>query len=124
MPKVRFRSPLEDVTVEVPPGTTILEAADRCGAQVGHSCGGACACSTCHVWVRQGFDSLEEASDKELDRLDSAFDVRPNSRLSCQAEVDGSDLDVWITQESLQAFMDENPEVRRRLEAQGKWPVG
>ena len=122
MPKLRFRSPLDDVTVEVPAGTTLLEAAEQCGAQVGHTCGGVCACSTCHVWVRQGFDSLPEPADKEMDRLDSAFDVRPFSRLACQAQVDDAELDVWITQESLSAYMDENPEVRRSLEAQGKWP--
>ena len=52
------------------PGTTLLEAAEECGAQVGHSCGGVCACSTCHVWVRKGLDSLSEQADAEMDRLD------------------------------------------------------
>lgn len=123
MPKVHFRSPLEDLTVEVPEGTTILDAAERCGAQVGHVCGGVCACSTCHVWVKRGLESLSEQSDKEMDRLDQAFDVRPTSRLACQAEVDGEDVEVWITEESLTAFMDENPNLRRKLEAEGKWPL-
>lgn len=123
MPRVRFRSPLEDVTVEVPEGTTLLDAAEKAGAQVGHSCGGVCACSTCHVWVKKGLDSLSEAEDRELDRLDSAFDVRPSSRLACQAELGRDEVEVFITQESLEAFMDENPEVRRRLEAEGKWPL-
>ncbi len=122
MPKVRFLSPYQDVTVEVAKGVTLLEAAEDAGAQVGHSCGGVCACSTCHVWVRQGLDSLSEQKDDEMDRLDQAFDVKASSRLSCQTEVGGEDIEVVITQESLSAFMDENPDVRKKLEAEGAWP--
>jgi 2Fe-2S ferredoxin len=123
VPKVHFKSPLADASVEVPSGTTLLDAAERCGAQVGHSCGGVCACSTCHVWVRKGLESLSEQTDMEMDRLDMGFDVRPYSRLSCQTEVGGEDIQVEITEESLTAFMDENPAIRRQLEAEGKWPL-
>ena len=123
MPKVRFRSPFDDVAVEVPEGTSILDAAEQCGATVGHACGGVCACSTCHVWVRKGLESISEQEDQEADRLDQAFDVRPYSRLSCQSLVGSEDVEVDITQESLQAFLDENPELRHRLEAEGKWPL-
>lgn len=123
MPKVHFKSPLEERTVEAQEGTPLLEAAEMCGAQVGHSCGGACACSTCHVWVKKGLDSLSEQEDQEMDRLDTAFDVKPYSRLACQAQVGTEDVDVVITEESLNAFMDENPDVRKRLEAEGKWPL-
>ncbi len=122
MPKIHFKSPLDDVTVEVPEGSTILEAAEQCGAKVGHSCGGVCACSTCHVWIRKGLESLSEQEDCEMDRLDLAFDVRPYSRLGCQAHVGSQDIEVEITEESLKAFMDENPQLRRQLEAEGKWP--
>jgi 2Fe-2S ferredoxin len=123
VPKVHFVSPLQDLTVEVPAGTSILEAAEECGAQVGHVCGGVCACSTCHVWVRKGLESLSEQEDDEMDRLDQAFDVKPYSRLSCQSKIDGADLEVTITEESLVAYMDENPDERRKLAAEGKWPV-
>ena len=123
MPRVRFKSPFDDVTVEVPEGTSILDAAEQCGATVGHACGGVCACSTCHVWVRTGAESLSEQEDAEADRLDQAFDVREYSRLSCQSLVGSEDVEVDITQESLQAFLDENPELRHRLEAEGKWPL-
>jgi len=123
MPRVRFRSPFDDVAVEVPEGTSILDAAEQCGATVGHACGGVCACSTCHVWVRKGLESLSEQEDAEADRLDQAFDVRAYSRLSCQSLVGSEDVDVDITQESLQAFLDENPDLRHRLEAEGKWPL-
>lgn len=122
MTLVRFHSPLQEVQADVPPGTTILQAAESAGAQVGHSCGGVCACSTCHVWVRKGLESLPPQDDLELDRLDQAFGVKPYSRLACQATVQHAELDVWITQESLNAFMDENPDVRKALEAQGRWP--
>ncbi|MBZ4422754.1 2Fe-2S iron-sulfur cluster-binding protein [Myxococcus sp. RHSTA-1-4] len=123
MPKVTFKSPLAEVSADVPAGTTLLDAAEQCGAQVGHSCGGVCACSTCHVWVRKGLDSLSEQTDAEADRLDMGFDVRPYSRLSCQTELGGEDILVEITEESLTAFMDENPVIRRALEAEGKWPL-
>jgi 2Fe-2S ferredoxin len=123
MPKVTFKSPLDDVAVEVEPGTSLLEAAEKCGAHVGHSCGGVCACSTCHVWVKRGLDSLSEQEDAEMDRIDQAFDVRPVSRLGCQALVDSEDVDVEITEESLSAYLDENPGLRRNLEAEGKWPL-
>ena len=123
MPKVHFVSALQDLTVEVAPGTTVLEAAEQCGAQVGHSCGGVCACSTCHVWVRKGLASLSAQEDDEMDRLDQAFDVKPMSRLACQSKIDGEDLEVVITEESLTAYMDENPDTRRKLIAEEKWPV-
>lgn len=122
MPRVTFRSPLQDVTVEVAEGTSILDAAEAANAQVGHSCGGVCACSTCHVWVKKGLETLSEQDDMEMDRLDLAYDVKPQSRLACQAKVDGSDIDVWITEESLKAYMDEDPATRKALEAEGKWP--
>ena len=123
MPKVHFKSPLEDLTVEVPAGTSILEAAEHCGARVGHSCGGVCACSTCHVYVKLGLETLTEQEDEEVDRLDQAFDVRPSSRLGCQAEVGEADVDVTISEESLTAWFDENPAARRELEARGLWPL-
>ena len=120
MPRIRFISPLADLTVEVPAGTSILDAAEEGGAQVGHSCGGVCACSTCHVWVKKGLDSLSEQDVMEMDRLDLAFDVKAFSRLGCQARVGDADIEVKITEESLKAFMDENPDVRKGLEAAGK----
>ncbi len=122
MPRIHFLSPLQDLTVEVPVGTSILDAAEESHAQVGHSCGGVCACSTCHVWVKKGLESLSEQDDLEMDRLDLAFDVRATSRLGCQAKVGEQDVEVWITEESLKAYMDENPDERKALEASGRWP--
>jgi 2Fe-2S ferredoxin len=110
MPKVTYLP--EQISVEVAPGTSILEAARRCDAPVGSACGGNLACSTCHVWVKKGLDSLSEIEDGENDILDKAFDVRPTSRLGCQARVADEDVECEITRESRQAFYDEHPAAR------------
>jgi ferredoxin len=112
MPKVRFLR--EKLEVEVPAGTTILAAAKQVGAPEGDRCGGVCACSTCHVYVVRGFDSLSEAEDEELDILEKAFDPRPSSRLGCQARLGADDVDVEISDESFQAFLDEHPDDKDR----------
>ena len=126
MAKVTFVSPKwsqEPVrTVEVPAGTTLLEAAVKCGAKEGSACGGVVTCSTCHVWVNKGLASLNDQEDREMDILDRAFDVKPQSRLGCQAEVAGEDLEVEITEESLTTWYDEHPHERHAAEAEGKWP--
>jgi 2Fe-2S ferredoxin len=109
MAKVRFIK--ENLEVEVPDGTTILEAARRAGAPEGDRCGGVCACSTCHVYVVEGFDQTSEIEDEEFDILDKAFDVRMTSRLGCQAKVQGN-ITVDISDESYEAFGDEHPEKR------------
>lgn len=101
--------------VEAPRGTSILKAAQKAGAQVGFACGGQCACSTCHVYVKEGLDSLSDIKDREEDILDKAFDVRPSSRLSCQAKLGDEDVVVEITRESRQAWFDEHPDERERI---------
>ena len=114
MPKVRFEP--DGIEIEVPVGTSILESSQKAGAQVGSACGGVCACSTCHVYVKQGLADLAEASDREEDIMDKAFDVRPNSRLGCQAKIlRDSNVVVEISRESRQAFLDEHPEIREKL---------
>jgi len=124
MPTITFKNPLGTrstgpQSIEVAPGTTILEAAEHCGARVGHACGGNLACSTCHVWVEQGLESLPEVADKENDIMDKAFDVRAESRLGCQAAVGEVDVVVEITEESLKSWLDENPDERKREAAGG-----
>ena len=111
MPKITFMP--DGNSIEVPAGTSILNAAKKCGAQVGYACGGVCACSTCHVYVKQGFDSLSDQQEKEEDILDKAFDVRSTSRLGCQAKVNG-DIEVEISGESFQAFLDEHADQKER----------
>jgi ferredoxin len=115
MPKVRFLK--EGLEVEVAPGESILKAAKKAGAPEGDRCGGVCACSTCHVYVVKGFDSLSDIEDEEFDILDKAFDVRPSSRLGCQAKVGDGDIDVEISGESFQAFLDEHPDKKEQAKA-------
>lgn len=120
MPKITFTNPhgpksTGPVTIECKKGLSILHAAEECGARVGHACGGNLACSTCHVYVEQGLDSLAEIPDKENDIMDKAFDVRPESRLACQARVADQDLVVEISEEGLRAWLDENPDERKKL---------
>ena len=95
MPKIRFIEPSRTVEVVAQPGQTLLEVAEEHHVKMGSACGGVCACSACHCWIRAGSASLDEASDKEADRLDMAFDVRPYSRLGCQSVVEG-DVTVEI----------------------------
>ena len=69
---------------------SILEIALGHGIEIDHACGGVCACSTCHVIVKQGFESCNPASEDEEDQLDNAPGLTPQSRLACQAVPDGS----------------------------------
>ena len=71
------------------PGS-ILDIALAHGIDLDHACGGVCACSTCHVVVREGGESMNPATDDEEDQLDNAPGLEPGSRLGCQAVPDGS----------------------------------
>ena len=82
--------------LEVQPGITVLDAALDGGIHIEHACEKSCACTTCHVIVREGFESLNEADEVEEDMLDKAWGLEPESRLSCQAVVGDSDLVVEI----------------------------
>jgi 2Fe-2S ferredoxin len=70
-------------------------------ARCRHACEKSCACTTCHVIVREGFDSLNPCTDIEDDMLDKAWGLEPQSRLACQAIVDGTDLVIEIPRYSL-----------------------
>ena len=115
MPKVRFEP--DGIEVDVPIGMSILDASRSGGAQVGSACGGVCACSTCHVYVKQGLEALSPANDREEDIMDKAFDVRANSRLGCQSKI-MRDVTVVceISRESRKAFLDEHPDLRKALD--------
>ena len=66
---------------------SLLDVALNHGIRLDHACGGNCACTTCHVWVKEGAENLTEMDDDEADRLDMAADLQLNSRLGCQAVV-------------------------------------
>jgi ferredoxin, 2Fe-2S len=116
MPKVRFEP--DGIEIEVPVGTSLLEASNKAHAQVGSAFGGVCGCSTCHVYVKQGLADLSPAEDREEDIMDKAFDVRPNSRLGCQSRIlRDTTVVAEISRESRQAYLDEHPELRAAMKA-------
>jgi ferredoxin, 2Fe-2S len=103
VPKVTFLP--AGVTVEFESGKlpykdhglpeSLLDIALNFGAHLEHACGGNCACTTCHVVVKEGEENLSEATDDELDRLEQAADLTLHSRLGCQCVVKG-DVTVSI----------------------------
>jgi 2Fe-2S ferredoxin len=124
MPRVRFEP--DGIETEVPIGTSVLEAARVSHAWVGSACGGVCACSTCHVYVKQGFADLSGQSEKEEDIIEKAFDVRSDSRLGCQAKLLSERLYVVeVSRESRKAYLDEHPDERAEEAARsGAAPTG
>ncbi len=86
----------EGRTLDVAPGTSICEALLENGIAIEHACEMSCACTTCHVIVREGFNSLNPSEETEDDLLDRAWGLQPTSRLSCQAIVARQDLTIEI----------------------------
>ncbi|WNZ57292.1 ISC system 2Fe-2S type ferredoxin [Microbulbifer sp. MKSA007] len=86
----------EGKVVEAESGVSVIDAALANDIEIEHACEKACACTTCHIIVREGFDSLEEPDELEEDLLDKAWGLEPESRLSCQAIVEDEDLVVEI----------------------------
>ena len=81
---------------EAPAGMSICDALLEHDVDIEHACEKSCACTTCHVIVREGGDSLDPAEEKEEDMLDKAWGLEPDSRLGCQAKVRAADLTVEI----------------------------
>ncbi len=80
--------------IEAEPGKSILDLALLHGIELEHACEKSCACTTCHVIVREGFESLSESDELEDDMLDKAWGLEPESRLGCQALLADEDLVV------------------------------
>ncbi|MBM3346735.1 MAG: ISC system 2Fe-2S type ferredoxin [Betaproteobacteria bacterium] len=86
----------EGRVIEAKPGVSLCDALLANGIEIEHACEKSCACTTCHVIVREGIDSLDEAEEKEEDMLDKAWGLEANSRLSCQVIVREDDLVIEI----------------------------
>lgn len=86
----------EGAVLEAETGDNLIRIALAAGINIEHACEMACACTTCHVVVREGLDSLEESDELEDDLLDKAWGLEPDSRLSCQVEVGTEDLVIEI----------------------------
>ena len=98
----------EGSTFDAEPGTSICNALIYHDIFIEHACEQSCACTTCHVVVRKGFDSLEAAEDEEEDLLDKAWGLEAQSRLSCQAIVADEELVVEIPKYTINHAREEN----------------
>ena len=100
MATIKFLFEEEDhepvIVKNVKVGDTILDVTEDNHIHLNHNCGGVCACSTCHIYVEKGEDSLEEISDKEEDFIDRAINPRLESRLGCQSVLIDTDDDTVI----------------------------
>lgn len=95
---------LEPVEInQCSPDDSLLEIALKNNIQLHHNCGGVCACSTCHIYLEQGEEHVEELSDREEDFIDRARNPKLNSRLSCQCVLQDGEgrLEVRIPDQSL-----------------------
>jgi len=81
---------------EAEEGISICDAMLNNDIHIEHACEKSCACTTCHVYIREGFDDLEESSEEEDDYLDKAWGLEPESRLSCQAKVAKKNIVIEI----------------------------
>ncbi len=84
------------VSIEVPAGESLCDALLANHVDIEHACEQSCACTTCHVVLREGYQSLEPAEEKEEDLLDKAWGLEATSRLSCQARMADADLVIEI----------------------------
>ncbi|MGL4733602.1 MAG: ISC system 2Fe-2S type ferredoxin [Enterovibrio sp.] len=91
----------EGAVIEAQTGESVLDAILQHGIALEHACEKSCACTTCHIVVREGFDSLEPSDELEDDMLDKAWGLEPNSRLSCQTKMENSDLVIEIPRYTL-----------------------
>jgi len=112
MPQIIFlpheeRCP-EGAVIEAEIGDKLIEAALENGIDIEHACEMACACTTCHVILREGFDSLEDSDETEDDLLDKAWGLEPDSRLSCQVVVGDEDLVVEIPRYTINQVSENN----------------
>jgi 2Fe-2S ferredoxin len=86
----------DGAVIEAEPGQSICDALLDNGIEIEHACEKSCACTTCHVIVREGYASLDEADEMEDDLLDKAWGLTPTSRLSCQAIIGETPLTIEI----------------------------
>jgi 2Fe-2S ferredoxin len=86
----------DGAVIEAQKGVSICDTLLDNGIEIEHACEKSCACTTCHVVIREGYDTLSEATETEEDLLDKAWGLEPTSRLSCQALVGSKDLVIEI----------------------------
>ena len=90
----------ESIELPIAAGEDVLDIVLENGISLQHNCGGVCGCSTCHIYVNEGMDNIQEISDKEEDFIDRAERPRITSRLACQCVVIDGDIEVIIPDQS------------------------
>ena len=99
---------ISPITLEnIPAGDSLLEVALKNNIELHHNCGGVCACSTCHLYVENGSDFLEELSDREEDFIDRAVNPKLNSRLGCQCVLQSGNGHIEVTLPDQSQFLGE-----------------
>ncbi|MBK8721250.1 MAG: 2Fe-2S iron-sulfur cluster binding domain-containing protein [Saprospiraceae bacterium] len=100
MARIKFNfedKSIPSVTVEnISDDQSILEVTEEANIHLNHNCGGVCACSTCHIYVKKGAEFLEEISDKEEDFIDRAINPKLDSRLACQCIILSNEADIEV----------------------------
>jgi 2Fe-2S ferredoxin len=91
----------EGAEIEATPGTSICDTLLEHGIEIEHACEKSCACTTCHVIVREGYEGLDPATEKEDDLLDKAWGLELTSRLSCQARIKDKPVTIEIPKYTL-----------------------
>ena len=111
MYKVKFKfeqKGLEPIILEnVEPGQSLLEIALGNDIDLHHNCGGVCACTTCHLYIDQGMEYVDEITDKEEDFIDRAVNPRLNSRLGCQSLLNDGEGMIEVTLPDQTQFLGE-----------------
>ena len=98
----------DGIELEVTPGESLCETLLDSGISIEHACELSCACTTCHVIIREGFFSLPDAEENEEDYLDKAWGLEPESRLSCQVLVSDADLVIEIPKYTINMVSEEH----------------
>lgn len=98
----------EGAVLEAQVGDNVLDVALNNGIEIEHACEKSCACTTCHIVVREGFDALEASDELEDDMLDKAWGLEPESRLSCQTIMTEQDLVIEIPKYTLNLASEEH----------------
>ena len=98
----------EGAVIEAPTGTSVCDALLENHVDIEHACDRVCACTTCHVLIREGFNSLNELEEREEDLLDRAWGLEPVSRLSCQAIIGTEDLVVELPKYTINHAAEKN----------------
>jgi ferredoxin, 2Fe-2S len=107
--KIKFEQKgLEQVTLEnIPAGDSLLEVCLDNNIDLHHNCGGVCACTTCHLYIENGMEHIEEITDKEEDFIDRAVNPRLNSRLGCQSVLLDGEGTIEVTLPDQSQFLGE-----------------